>query len=89
MKKRARDAETESSLDTDRSDISVRSDISCRSDISARSDISSSRSEGSARSSPKKNIFKNVSTIFKYNTKRVIDFLFKLVYIYIFSLFIF
>ena len=90
MKKRARDAETESSIDTDRSDISVRSDISCRSDISARSDISSSRSESSARSSPKKNIFKNVSTICKYNTKHVIDFLIKLVYyiyFFFFSLF--
>lgn len=57
LKKRAREGETESSLDTDRSDISVKSNSSGKSDISSRGDASSSKS------SHKKNIFKNVSTV--------------------------
>ncbi|XP_052071169.1 serine/threonine-protein kinase Nek4-like isoform X3 [Mytilus californianus] len=59
LKKRAREAETESSLDTDRSDISVKSNASAKSDISVKSDVSSRGDASSSKSSHKKNIFKN------------------------------
>ncbi|XP_063400263.1 serine/threonine-protein kinase Nek4-like isoform X2 [Mytilus trossulus] len=59
LKKRAREGETESSLDTDRSDISVKSNVSGKSDASVKSDISSRGDASSSKSSHKKNIFKN------------------------------
>lgn len=56
LKKKASEADHDTNLDTDRSDISVKSDISVRSDVSVKTNAST---KSDASKSHKKNIFKN------------------------------